>query len=437
MHVSDAQLRAGSRCCQSGLRAEALHSSEGIALVAFVASMGETAVRTDDSASIIAALTAERDALAAELLGAQSELEAFSEQVRQLEPVLRAERDALVQELAEAQHEVAQLRAGHAPSDSAVSDSSSPVLTYQLRRELAVAHAELAAVSAERDAALAERDAARAERDASVGSLARDFNRELKPALSDSAESPRFAAAALAHLAAENEYLRAEVTALRGAAERAVAAVASTQPTALPSESVDGLRTALAAAQLRADTAEAAVTTANAQCEDREELDGALASALQLVRQLSATCEQVPAMQAEIEAARRGEATAQRQLAAARADLQAVAALTPALEALRAERDALASNGASSDAARDKTQRELRDAQAQLAALQECLQKEAAATRVARRQQAELEAAWKREKQALVDLHAEQLAAAARDAVALKTQLKTFVDSTTSRSHGK
>ena len=102
--------------------------------------------------------------------------------------------------------------------------------------------------------------------------------------------------------------------------------------------------------------------------------------------------------------------------------------MTPALEALRTEHDAAAYAVAAAEAARDKAQRELRDAEAQLLALQACLQREAATTRTVRRQQAEMEAAWKREKQSLVDMHAEQLAAAARDAVALKVQLRQAVD---------
>jgi hypothetical protein len=381
----------------------------------------------DDAASMIAALEAERDALTAELLGAQAELEAFSEQVRQLEPVLRAERDALVHELDEAHRQLALLRAEPgaetAPGSSSLG-SGAAVQVFQLRRELAVAQAELAAAAAERDSALAERDAAYAERDATerLGPPGAGHSRlsEAPP----SSESPRFAAAALAHLSAENEVLRTELVALRK-----VAAASRSAPTSTGlGDSVEALRAALASAELRAATAEAAAATYAAQCADRDELDAALSSALQLVRELSATCEQVPGMKAQLESFRRGEASAQRQLAAAQADLQAVAALTPALEALRTEHDAAASACAAAEAARDKAQRELRDAEAQLVALQACLQQEAGTTRAVRRQQADMEAAWKREKQSLVDMHAEQLAAAARDAVALKVLLRQAVD---------
>jgi hypothetical protein len=98
-------------------------------------------------------------------------------------------------------------------------------------------------------------------------------------------------------------------------------------------------------------------------------------------------------------------------------EAKAQAALSgAAMDVLREERDSLAEAYA-------KSAREARTAEAQLAALQVCLQREASAYRAARRQAAEEEAAARAEAAALNNAHMRALAAAHQEIEALRAAL--------------
>ena len=259
----------------------------------------------------------------------------------------------------------------------------------------------VASLRAERDSLQAELEAAQAE----LGAFASQV-RALEPVL----RAERDALAC--------ELKAAQRTIIRLQAERS--APGSAAPGGVLDAQVQALRVALAAAQTDAKCACAARDEALARASDRDELQ--------------LRCQSLPRLTLQLEEASSGEAAARRALAAARRQLDDVAALTPALEALRCERDELAAAAAAAEEACERSGREVRELQAQMAQLQVCLQRETAATRTARRHQADAEAAHARDKAALVDMHAQQLAAAAADVVQLRAALRRATGDTSLHS---